>query len=77
MQPLTRAPEAETAAAARALVDVLTALAKASLEAAMFKGSPVGRDAARFFAELKADKTVTAELRARPLLEKVRVLDQQ
>jgi hypothetical protein len=97
VQPLTRAPDTETAAAAQALVDLLTAPAKTSLEAAkaqraddplaaydraqrlaaMFKSSPVGRDAAKFFAELKADKTVMAELRARPLLEKVRVLDQQ
>ncbi len=97
VQPFTRAPDAETAAAAKALADALTGPAKASLEAARsqrsddplaaydrtqrlsvtFKGSPVGADAARFLAELKADRTVTAELRARPLLERVRVIDQQ
>lgn len=97
VQPFTRAPDAETAAAAKALVDAMTGPAKVSLEAARsqrsddplaaydralrlsvtFKGSPVGADAARFLAELKADKTVTAELRARPYLEKVRAIDQQ
>jgi hypothetical protein len=96
LQPLTRAPDAETAAAAKALADVLTAPAKAALAAAKaqraddplaaydrvqrltvtFKGTPVGADAVKFFAELKADRAVTAELKARPLLEKVRALDQ-
>ncbi|HEX4590106.1 MAG TPA: hypothetical protein VH120_09275 [Gemmataceae bacterium] len=96
VQPLTRAPDAATAAAAKALADVLTGPAKASLEAAKaqrtddplaayaraqrlsvtFKGTPVGADAAKFFAELKADKSVMAELRAKPLLERVRAIDQ-
>jgi hypothetical protein len=97
VQPLTRAPDADTAVAAKALVEALTAPAKESLEAAKaqraddplaaydraqrlaatFKGSPVGADAAKFFTQLKSDKAVTAELRARPLLEKVRAIDQQ
>jgi hypothetical protein len=96
VQPLIRSPDADTVSAAKALVEVLTAPAKVSLEAAKaqraddplaaydraqrlsvtFKGSAVGTAAAKFFAELKADKTVMAELRAKPLLEKVRAIDQ-
>ncbi len=96
VQPLTRSADAETAAAAKALADVLTGPARAALEAAKaqrdddplaayaraqrlaatFKGTPVGSEAQKFFAELRNDRTVLAELRAKPLLEKVRALDQ-
>ena len=65
------------AAKAQRSDDPLAAYDRAQRLAATFKSTPVGIDAAKFFAELKADKAVVAELRARPLLEKVRVLDQQ
>jgi thiol-disulfide isomerase/thioredoxin len=97
VQPFTRSPDADVAAAAKALVEALTGPGRAALEAARsqraddplaaydraqrlavtFKGTAVGIDAGKFFAELKADKAVMAELRARPMLEKVRVIDQQ
>jgi hypothetical protein len=40
-----------------------------------FRNTPLGTDAARLLAELKADKVVAAELRARPFLDKVKALD--
>jgi thiol-disulfide isomerase/thioredoxin len=94
--PLTRAPDAETAAQAKALTDALMAPAKAALASVRdqkaddplaaydhtqhmvvaFKGTPVGTDAAKLLNELKSDKKVMAELKTRPLMEKLRAVDQ-
>ena len=57
--------------------DPLSAYDRAQRLSVTFRGTPLGIEAARFFGELKADRKVTAELRARPLLERVRVIDQQ
>jgi hypothetical protein len=94
--PLTRAPDAETAAQAKALTDALMAPAKAALASARgqkaddplaaydraqrmtvaFRNTPVGTDAGKLLTELKSDKAVVAELKTRPLMEKLRAVDQ-
>lgn len=56
--------------------DPLAAHDRALRMSMAFKNTPVGVEASKLLSELKSDKTVVAELRARPLMEKLRALDQ-
>jgi hypothetical protein len=72
------APAKSAVAAARAQKadDPLAAHDRAQRMATLFRSTPVGTDATKLLAELKSDKTVVAELRARPLMEKLRAADE-
>lgn len=55
--------------------DPIAAYDAASSVAGKWKGTPIGREAAELTAKLKDDKAVAAELKARPVLEKVRATE--
>jgi hypothetical protein len=55
--------------------DPIGAYDAATLTAARWKGTPLGKEAADLSGRLKDDKAVAAELRARPTLEKLRAAE--
>lgn len=55
--------------------DPLAALSKLTKLSTDFKGTPTGTKAGELVAELKKDKAVQAELKARPTLEKIKTVD--
>ena len=55
--------------------DPVLALPRLSKLSADFKGTPPGAKAGEMLAELKKDKNVMAELRCRPVLDKIKIVD--
>lgn len=55
--------------------DPIAAYDAASSVAGKWRGTPMGKEAAELTAKLKDDKAVVAELKARPVLEKIRATE--